>query len=184
MIEVIDNFAPQDYFELIKNYVLSWDQEWFYQSNITGESFGKPGFGKHGFACNIVKNPNEFLDNYTAGLLTNLLVNIREMIKCKNILRSRLDMTVYTPGGMKCDPHVDNFDPHIATIFYLNNSDGNTVIYNELYSKIEDMDRELTVQKEIEPKENRLVIFDGMYIHTGHVPAYHNTRVILNSNFN
>ena len=184
MIEVIDNFAPQDYFELIQNHVLSWNQPWFYQPNITGKAFGKSGLGKHGFNCHVVKNPNEFLDTYDAGLLTNLLVNMRDGIGCKNILRSRLDMTVYTPGGMKCDPHVDSSDPHIATIFYLNDSDGNTVIYNEPYTKVEDVDGELTVQKEIEPKANRLVIFDGMYIHTGHVPANHNTRVILNSNFN
>ena len=48
MIEVIDNFAPQDYFELIQNHVLSWNQEWYYQANITAGVFGKEGLGKHG----------------------------------------------------------------------------------------------------------------------------------------
>ena len=93
-------------------------------------------------------------------------------------------MTVYTPGGRMCDNHVDNPFPHIATIFYLNDSDGNTVIYNEKFEKEGDTDSELTIQREIEPKENRLVVFDGLYIHTGHVPTKHNNRVILNSNFN
>ena len=41
MIEVIDNFAPQDYFELIQNHVLSWNQNWYYQENITAGVFGK-----------------------------------------------------------------------------------------------------------------------------------------------
>ena len=61
MIEVVDNFAPQDYFELIQNHVLSWNQEWYYQANITAGVFGKEGLGKHGFNCHIVQNTNEFL---------------------------------------------------------------------------------------------------------------------------
>ena len=184
MIEVVDNFAPQDYFELIQNYVLSWDQAWFYQANITAGVFEKKGLGKHGFNCHVVKNKNEFLDTYDAGLLTDLLVKMKTGVGCQNILRSRLDMTVYTPGGMRCDPHVDSEHPHIATIFYLNDSDGNTVIFNERFEGSPEIDEsKLTVQKEIEPKANRLLIFDGHYIHTGHVPAYHNNRVILNSNF-
>jgi len=106
-------------------------------------------------------------------------------IGCENILRSRLDMTVYTPGGMRCDPHVDSPYPHVATIFYLNDSDGNTVIFNEKFEGDPNFDEsKLTIQREIEPKANRLLIFNGHYIHTGHVPAKHNNRVILNSNFN
>ena len=53
MIEVVDNFAPQDYFELIQNHVLSWDQCWFYQSNIAAGVFEKKGLGKHGFNCHV-----------------------------------------------------------------------------------------------------------------------------------
>ena len=183
MIEVVDNFAPQDYFELIQNHVLSWNQEWYYQSNITAGVFEKVGLGKHGFNCHVVRD-GQMIPSYEAGLLTDLLNKMKTSMGCKNILRSRLDMTVYTPGGMRCDPHVDSPHPHVATIFYLNDSDGNTVIFNERFEGTPEIDEnKLTVQKEIEPKANRLLIFDGHYIHTGHVPAHHNNRVILNSNF-
>lgn len=181
MIEVVDNFAPQDYFELIQNHVLSSDQQWYYQSNIS--VLGRKSLGKHGFNCHVVLD-GQMVASYEAGLLTDLLNKMKIGIGCKNILRSRLDMTVYTPGGMRCDPHVDSIKPHVATIFYLNDSDGNTVIFNEKFDESTKItESELTVQKEIEPKSNRLVIFDGHYIHTGHVPAHHNNRVILNSNF-
>ena len=81
-----------------------------------------------------------------------------------------------------------------STIFYFNDSDGNTVIYNERYDgengeysskaiQEKGLEEKLTIQQEIEPKANRMVAFDGLYIHTGSVPAKHNTRVILNSNF-
>ena len=124
------------------------------------------------------------IPSYEAGLLTDLLNKMKTGVGCENIIRSRLDMTVYTPGGMRCDPHVDSPHSHVATIFYMNDSDGNTVIFNERFEGSPEIDEsKLTVQKEIEPKANRLLIFDGHYIHTGHVPAHHNNRVILNSNF-
>jgi hypothetical protein len=116
MIEVVDNFAPQDYFELIQNHVLSWNQEWFYQANITAGVFEKKGLGKHGFNCHVVRD-GQIIPSYEAGLLTDLLNKMKTGIGCKNILRSRLDMTVYTPGGMRCDPHVDSPDPHVCHHF-------------------------------------------------------------------
>tara|TARA_R100000005_G_C4887103_1_gene135826 strand:- start:70 stop:624 length:555 start_codon:yes stop_codon:yes gene_type:complete len=184
MIEVFDNFAPKDYFELIQNHILSWNQEWYYQTNITGDVFGKDGLGKHGFMCHIIRD-SKVVPTYGAGLLAKLLTDMKISIGCKNILRSRLDMTIYTPGGMRCDPHVDSPDPHVSTIFYINDSDGPTVIFKEKFDGSFKIDQSnLTVQKEIKPKANRLLVFDGHYIHTGHVPAHHNNRVILNSNFN
>ncbi|BCU98944.1 MAG: hypothetical protein CM15mV24_1690 [Bellamyvirus sp.] len=63
-------------------------------------------------------------------------------------------MTVYTPGGRRCDPHVDNPNPHIATIFYLNDSDGNTVIYNEKIGKTPDIDEsKLTIKRRLNQKQ-------------------------------
>jgi len=59
------------------------------------------------------------------------------------------------------------------------------VIFNEKYELSTEIEQsKLTVQKEIEPKASRLLIFDGHYLHTGHTPAHHNNRVLLNSNFN
>ena len=103
-------------------------------------------------------------------------------------------MTLYAPSDNKCHPHIDDVVPHLATIYYFNDSDGNTVIYNERYDgengeysskaiQEKGLEEKLTIQQEIEPKANRMVAFDGLYIHTGSVPAKHNTRVILNSNF-
>ena len=74
-------------------------------------------------------------------------------------------------------------------------SDGNTVIYNEKYDgedgiystesiRRSGITNKLTIKKKIKPKENRLLIFEGLLIHKGHHPSKHNTRILLNSNFN
>ena len=194
MINVYDNFVSPDYLEQLQNVVRSPYQAWYYQDNIVGNFWGSEDLGKHGFNCWVVQYPNTFIDSYVAGLLTNLLMEMKKVTTCENILRSRLDMTLYKDGDTKCYPHIDDNNPHIATIFYFNDSDGNTVIYNEKYdgedgqysSKViqqKGIADKLTIQQEIEPRANRLLVFDGSYIHTGHVPSKHNSRVILNSNF-
>ena len=104
MIEVIDNFAPKEYFDLITYGCLGWNQTWYYQENITAGVWESEGLGKHGFNCWIVQQPNTFCDNYAAGLLTDLIVNMLKSLGCENVMRSRLDMTMYTPCLLYTSP--------------------------------------------------------------------------------
>ena len=193
MIEIIDNFIPTEYFNQLQSYVTSSYQPWYYQSNIDSSGLLNQRFGKHGFACWLVRYPNTFIDDYTDYI--GLVMEMKKVVGCKNILRSRLDMTLHKNGDTAASPHVDFTKPHIATIFYFNNSDGNTVIYNEKYDgedgsnstesiRKSGITNKLTIKKRIKPKENRLLIFDGLLIHKGHHPSKHNTRILLNSNFN
>ena len=182
LVKVIDDFVEEDYFNQIQSTVTGDWQQWYYQSNLVGEYWGAGGLGKHGFNCWIIQQPNNFVDSYVAGLMTPLLQEMVQACECKNILRSRLDMTLYSPLDNTCPAHVDEVIPHIATVFYFNDSDGNTVIYNEKFDKDKGLPEDLTIQKEVEPKANRLVLFDGSYIHTGHTPREHNNRIVLNTN--
>tara|TARA_Y100001963_G_C6584066_1_gene354850 strand:- start:67 stop:654 length:588 start_codon:yes stop_codon:yes gene_type:complete len=195
MVEVYDNFISPEYFKQLQDYVTGSYQQWYYQSNIDSLGMTNQGFGKHGFACYIVRYPNTFTDCYVSGMLSTLVMNTKKIVGCDNILRSRLDLTLHKYGDPTASPHVDSNKPHIASIFYFNNSDGNTVIYNEKYDgedcddpaqKIQqnDITHKLTIKKEIEPRQNRLVVFDGLLIHRGHYPCKHDTRILLNSNFN
>ena len=36
------------------------------------------------------------------------------------------------------------------------------------------------IKKTIAPKPGRLVLFNGDYVHTGHSPSEHQTRILLN----
>ena len=83
-------------------------------------------------------------------------------------------MTVYCPESYQHERHVDMEEENTTCIFYLNTSDGNTSIYDR---------NGTTLLKEIEPIENRLVIFDGKYLHAGHSPSKNKNRVLINMNF-
>ena len=93
-------------------------------------------------------------------------------------------MTTKTPTLLMHAPHVDADVPNIGGILYLNESDGDTVLFNQKgeNGKIpEGID--LTIKKTISPKVNRLLLFDGALIHTGHSPVNYSNRILLNMNF-
>lgn len=91
-----------------------------------------------------------------------------------------------------CPPHVDRTDPHHAALFYINDCDGSTVIYNEKctgdeFSTPEKIletlkNKKMTIKKEIKSEKNKLVIFDGLQYHSSR-PSTSESRYVINVNF-
>jgi hypothetical protein len=70
-------------------------------------------------------------------------------------------------------PHMDHYSPHIVGIYYVNNSDGNTNIF----------DTNGKIIKSVEPIKGRFLIFDGNYYHAGRHPISTDKRIVINFNF-
>jgi len=83
-------------------------------------------------------------------------------------------MVTWSPEEFIHPAHIDFPFPNVATVYYVNDTDGDTIIYGQ--------DR-LEIKERVSPKANRLVIFDGDILHTGCSPIKHKTRILLNSNF-
>ena len=82
-------------------------------------------------------------------------------------------------------PHTDNrYVNSYAGIYYVNDSDGDTIIYNEKWSLDQkERPKKLTEKMRIKPKKNRFVMFDGLYYHTSTNPIEKEARVVVNMNF-
>tara|TARA_R100001129_G_scaffold156020_1_gene119135 strand:+ start:52 stop:648 length:597 start_codon:yes stop_codon:yes gene_type:complete len=72
-------------------------------------------------------------------------------------------------------PHTDMIYKHFVMLYYVCDSDGDTIIYNEKVIS----EKGLTVQKKVTPKQGRVVLFDGAYYHTAQQPN-NNIRCIVN----
>ena len=186
MIEIIDNLLPKYYLEDLQDSLLNPKQAvWQLKTNLTDVE-GVSDLGSYGLNLVLyqvlkdIGNVSVICNGYS-GALSKALVcivgeKIEELINNTVVpLRCRADLTFYN-SDVYCHPiHTDMEDwEHISAIFYVDNSDGNTLIY--------DYDGK-TLLKEIEPVKNRLVIFDGLLPHTGHSPSKHNTRLLINMNF-
>ena len=92
--------------------------------------------------------------------------------------RSFLQFPVNTDGTID-SPHIDiigNVD-FIVALYYVCDSDGDTVIYNETEES-----ETYTIKQSITPKQGRMVIFDGKLFHAARQPINSNTRCIVNYN--
>lgn len=79
-------------------------------------------------------------------------------------------------------PHIDECFPHVAMIYYVNDSDGDTVIFKERATDLYSVNS-LTEYTRIKAKKGRCVIFDGSILHAGSHPVINNQRFVLNFNF-
>lgn len=189
MIKIVDNFLSESYFKKIEEIAISSSIEWVFSDNITDNH--KSQLGHLGF-CYPICTDGELVRSHFAFMMTGFLYQVMDLIGCKNIIRSRIDMTLYNPNNLIHLPHVDFEDPYIkntTTIFYItDNVDSETIIFdNKIKSKDDKNNLDLSklkICKKIQPRKNRLVIFDGSYLHTGHSPIHENRRILINSNFN
>lgn len=88
-------------------------------------------------------------------------------------------------------PHIDFYLPHKVGLIYLNDSDGETVFYNEKINwnglnpdnMTEHFKKPVTIERKIKPKKNRMVLFDGEQLHSSTNPKDYKFRMALNFNY-
>ena len=187
MIEVYDNFLPQTYFDSLRDIVSSPDFSWGFFPNITAMNGKMDDINSYGFSYTIFNsiNKHDVQETRESWITLPALFSIQEKIKCKTIVRARYDLTTYNPSSYRHPYHIDmNYcSKFVSTILYMNETDGNTLIYDEKVVNADDIDytKEYDIKESIDPVPNRLLVFDGHYVHTGHSPSKHKSRILLNS---
>ena len=86
---------------------------------------------------------------------------------------AELNRTNYTT------PHVDSLSQHTVLIYYVNDSDGNTVIFDRELGQDK---TEYTIIKEIEHKKGRFLLFDGKHYHAAKFSLLSDVRINVNYN--
>jgi hypothetical protein len=125
---------------------------------------------KHHLQPSILNILSKFLDKHK--------------IECTKILRIVLnviprDIANYT--GQHHPPHVDTNVPHKAFLYYVNDSDGDTYFFNELWSGSEVT--EFTKSRSISPKKGQALVFDGFQYHASSSPIDSAYRCVINIDF-
>ncbi len=191
-MKIIDNFLSKSYYnsilELLSGFKIGApyqcidEFDWKYHANITGSHLESSHFNGYGFTHSFwdeARGP----ENQFGSFMQPLLFQIMDVANCDFVLRARADMTTWT--GKEDFTHLAHIDfpfPNTASVFYINESDGDTIFYN---IKPEDVpkDKDLKEYDRVSPKANRLIIFDGDLLHTGCSPTKHKNRILINSNY-
>ena len=206
LFKVIDNYLTKSYHKEIQERLTGNSFPWYYNSNSTS-TVDTSHFNAYGFSQSFWENDakigeeldSDYYSKNFATFIKPFLLQVMDTIDCDMILRCRSDMVTWAPKEFIHQAHIDYPFPNTATIFYVNDTDGDTFLYGK-HSFVKDIridqDRfgtlsqtagtkttTLEIKERVSPKANRLVIFDGDILHTGSSPTKHKTRILLNSNF-
>lgn len=89
----------------------------------------------------------------------------------QNLIYARIFLTMpYNTDLTHHKPHTDLPYPHLSLIYYVNDSTGDTVFFNED-----------EIIESVTPKKGRAVLFDGNIMHSAGIPNT-GTRCIVNYN--
>ena len=195
-IYVFDDIIEKPYQELIKETLMGGENPptvdkveecfpWYYVSDITDSTHEGPFQGRFGFSHVYVEAEDGICSNFH-NLFSGLIQNSCKKLKMKKIDiiqgRSFLSTPTNIPKEDVDTPHYDMDAPHFVMLYYVNDSDGDTIIYNEK-TKFDtchaDDEMKFTIKKKVSPKQGRVVLFDGIHFHTAEQPN-HNLRCIVN----
>jgi hypothetical protein len=106
-------------------------------------------------------------------------------IKINKIARGTLNLSYHHGTYASGDPHVDHGYNHKVFMLYLNNVEGDTLIYNKVNDKqkcvipIEELKKPLKIIKRIKPEQGKAVCWNGNYFHAASFCPPGKIRVVL-----
>jgi len=118
--------------------------------------------------------------------LSNIKTLIEKKFKVEVESIDRMFFNFATPTGTKTKkygiPHYDSETPNTKIlIYYINDSDGDTVIFDEFFNGEINSEKK-TISQRIAPKKARAVMFDSNRYHAASWPS-EVTRRVININF-
>ena len=185
-ILVFDDIIDLEYQEKIKKVLLSDDQykgyefPWYFTQDVTDPLNSKTQ-KRSAFYHGYVVSDDEIMgtiDSVFHHLLVPLIDNSCYKIGKQDVTiikgRSFLQLPINFKGEREDSPHVDITDDHFVMLYYVCDSDGDTIIFNE-----REKSEKYTIQKRVTPKQGRVVLFDGTFYHTAEQPI-DNVRCVIN----
>jgi hypothetical protein len=192
MIQIIDNLTTSLNNQVFHKLIL--ESPWYYLHS-TAYSGAKKNKQKtlHDDSWHFtIYRENKHWHAGTKNLAESLLVAAIDKagLSCSKLIRIRAGMMTRTPYPVIHDPHVDWDEEHMSALYYVNDSDGETVFYDQMYdpdTKKEsweyDSHESFTVKQKIKPVADRMVIFNGLNYHSSTTPIENDYRIVINFNW-
>jgi hypothetical protein len=184
--EIYDDVIPEFYQENFKKEIFSSNFPWFYNPvNVSTSDLTV-------FFDSNISYPEQFThpviwddkpQDDAAMFLINPILSFfqnKTGIVINEILRIKLNLLVQKTEITHNVPHCDHIRDDVKTlIYYINDSDGDTVIYNESWpDKIPK-----NIMSRVQPKQGRLLLMKSNRWHASTNPTESKSRSIININF-
>jgi hypothetical protein len=191
-IKIIDKIIPTGYSDAIEEDLLRRDFPWYYINDVT-----MPGYGSNAGLAHVAYDhgypPSEWYP-----FIKPLVYSITEVLgqPLKELFRIRVGFLskFNDPGYNYNTPHVDFLWPHYTACYYVNNSDGDTILFDQQLEEVGMSINESTINEYTDrttftevaratPKKGRVCIFNGQRFHASTKPKDHDRRLVITVNF-
>lgn len=185
----IDKIIPKGYEDAIEVDLMSSRFPWNYVNDVTNENYGNNSGLAH-VVYDMGTQPSEWFP-----FIKPLVYAIEEAsgIKMEKLLRIRigsLQKTIESNYEYNT-PHLDYLMPHYTACYYVNDSDGDTLIFDKTIDNLNPLNlnesavieygktAEFNIVERCSPKKGRLCIFDGRRFHSSTKPKVHDRRLVI-----
>lgn len=192
-IQIFDKVIPQGYADQIEADVMAMKFPWYYINDVTNRNYGSNSGLTH-LAYNYGSEPSDWFP-----FIMPIVYSIAEAAghTLEQLLRIRVGCLPQTheTGYEYNSPHLDFQMPHYTACYYVNDSDGDTVLFDQTaadmnvtelseHNLIEYVQHtNFTVAQRSAPVKGRLCVFDGMRFHSSTKPKQHDRRIVLTVNY-
>jgi hypothetical protein len=191
-IQVFDKIIPHGYANQIEEDLSRTQFPWYYVNDVTNKNYGNNSGLTH-LPYDMGKPPTDWLP-----FIKPLVYSIEEATNkpMHELLRIRVGFLYPTPNHQEYNtPHVDFTFPHYTACYYVNDSDGDTVMFDKKLTDIaatnytEEVlqqyvaETQFNVVSRCSPKKGRLCVFDGLRFHASTKPQYHDRRLVITVNY-
>ena len=188
---IIDHAIPAQYQDLIAQTTLSQQFPWYtvHEKSSFNTKFNlcfshlalndgpdaTPGSTASNFYNMLLPVNYIMADHLNKKILKILRIRVGLLTPMNSVSLPEKDVNFSLSGD---EPHVDFKIPHYTGLYYVNDSDGDTIIYNETVES--DTYTELACSS---PKKGRICIFDGSHYHAATKPKESYSRIVITYNF-
>jgi hypothetical protein len=190
----IENIIPVDYQNHLLDLMTSFNFPWVFNPNmVSGDECFLNNKDNHAGFNHFFFEQNEKTSQYF-DLVYPLVLSItsRANVPFNRLIRMRANLTLSNPNSSLNwhMPHIDSYFPHYNAIYYVNDSDGDTVIFNEVNEDYDSGNKDIQAIKEnnftikhiVTPKKGKILIFPGKYYHTSSYAKESKYRMVININ--
>lgn len=182
----LDDVVPRTYQDQIETETSR--MPWFFQAESgrrTEVAASYSGFSNTVFHINDQAGG---LPQLTALLLPLLLVFCDKAgTPFQTLLRIRIGLFPQTMIDVPHhNPHVDFYQAHHNALYYVNDSDGDTIVFNETFHDVSmeestayTRDARFTVAHRASPKKGRMIGFNGSHYHASMHPMTSSSRIAI-----
>jgi hypothetical protein len=192
LIEIADAI-PKPYQDQVELELGSNRMSWNFSDEIARSASAfkdsHPGFGHMAYLA----DENEPVVSPMSSLLLPILFVFcdKAKIEYRALLRIRVGLFTRTIGDAKHhNPHVDYGEPHRTAVYYVNDADGDTVIFDQTFDDVSveasaryANENRFTIRRSIAPRKGKMICFDGRHYHASAYPTTASKRIAVTFNF-